>query len=190
MEDPSWRVTTTTDATNAWFRLQVSRDLTAELAWQKLVDALTDRYACMEQLDPSSGYARSAPIVRRFRGPDGEFRIRTRVLSAIAARQPLVYKVKIQCDRQDRDGDWQSWNRPFKEDGSLLEELQSRLGFAGPASGRPAVVADEPLSEFPSSASGGDVTPAAAHASHAFCGACGARLEPGAHFCSACGKAQ
>jgi hypothetical protein len=186
VEDPSWRLTTTTDATNAWLRVQVNPDLPADHAWQKLVDALTDRYAGLEQLDASSGYVRTAPAVRRFKGPDGDFKIRTRFVSAIASKQPLVFKLKIECERSEREGDWQSFSRPFKEDGTLLEELASRLGLG--AASKPAAPATPP-SPFPPVTSGTDAAPGS-QAAPAFCGACGGRLAPEARFCHACGKAQ
>lgn len=171
MEDPSWRATTTTDATNAWLRVQVNADMGLDAAWQRIVDALTERYGALEQLDPISGYLRTAATVRRFRGPDGEFKIRTRLVGVVASRQPLVLKLKLECDRSERDGDWQAWTRPFKEDASLIEELQNRLG-AGIGARRfvaPAVTAPAPA-----------VT----------CQGCGEKLPANARFCPSCGRAQ
>lgn len=184
VEDPSWRATTTTDATNAWLRVQVNPDLAPDRVWQKLVDAVTDRYAGVEQLDPLSGYLRSAPAVRRFRGPDGDFKIRTRFLSAIASKEPFVIKVKIECERSEREGDWQPHARPFKEDATLLEEIQSRVGL-----GASAPAARMPSVPYPPVTPGLESAPGSRGAP-AFCGACGARIPADARFCPACGKAQ
>lgn len=170
VEDPSWRATTASDAANAWVRLSCSADLPPDQVWQKLVDALTDRFASLEQIDATSGYLRTAPFQRRFRGPDGDFKIRTRVVSALASRQPLVYKLKIECERAENEGDWQAWNRPFKEDAALLEELQGRLASGAPVRGRGMTSSSAPATIF--------------------CPACGARIPASTRFCPDCGKQQ
>ncbi|HZU99915.1 MAG TPA: zinc-ribbon domain-containing protein [Planctomycetota bacterium] len=177
MEDASWRATTTSEAANAWLRIQ--SDLTPDQGWQKLVDALTERYGCLEQLDATSGYARTAPLIRSFKSPEGDFKIRTRVVTAVASQRPFVYKLKIECDRSEREGEWVAWGRPFKEDAQLVEELQSRLGRA------PAARA----LTFPTTGAEEDLAPGSRGAG-VFCTGCGAKISRDARFCPACGKAQ
>jgi hypothetical protein len=129
MEDEAWRVTTTSEATNSWLRLQIDSSLDSDAVWQKLIDSVTSRYANLEQLDVESGYIKTAPEMRRFQGSSGSYEVRTRFVCAMSSRKPLIYKVKIEADISDRGGRWALYDRVFKEDASLLEELQSRLGI-------------------------------------------------------------
>jgi len=128
-EDEAWKVTTTSEATNNWLRIQVDSRLAETDVWQKLVDSVTSRYTSLEQLDNLSGYMRTIYQIRRFRGPRAEFRVRTRFLCAIASKMPLVYKFRIEAEVSDPRGDWLPYTRVFKEDAALIEELQNRLGL-------------------------------------------------------------
>ena len=128
-EDESWRVTTTSEATNAWIRIQVESSLTPDVVWQKVVDSVTGRYSSLEQLDAASGYLRSIQTVRKFRGPRGDYRIRTRFVCSISSKTPLVYKLRIESEISDTQVDWVPFGRVFKEDAALIEELQGRLGI-------------------------------------------------------------
>lgn len=128
-EDESWRVTTTSEATNNWIRIQIESSLTPDAVWQKVVDSVTGRYTSLEQLDSASGYLRSIPTVRKFRGPRGDFRIRTRFVCSISSKAPLVYKIRIESDFTDNLVDWTPFSRVFKDDAALIEELQGRLGI-------------------------------------------------------------
>lgn len=129
MEDEAWKVTTTSEATNNWMRVQVDDSIATDDVWQKLIDSVTSRYASLEQLDSSSGYVRTVAEIRRFRGPKGTYRVRTQFLCSMSSREPLIYKFKIQADVTDRSGDWVPYERVFKEDASLIEELRDRLGM-------------------------------------------------------------
>jgi hypothetical protein len=129
--DESYTQTTTTDATNRWLRIQVPDSVKQDEVWQKLVDAVTGRYSSIEQMDNSSGYLRSASMGRSFKHPSGgDFSIRTQFLGAVSSRSPIVYKVKIVSERSTPDGNWVPFDRVFKEDAELLDELQTRLGVA------------------------------------------------------------
>lgn len=134
--DESYSETTTTEATNRWVRIQVGDSMKQDDVWQKLVDSVTGRYSSIEQMDNASGYLRSVPISRSFKNPTtGDFSIRTQFLGAISSRSPLVYKVKILAERSTADGRWVPFDRVFKGDSELLDELQTRLGpVAGHAS--------------------------------------------------------
>lgn len=127
-EDEAWRVTTTSEATNNWMRVQVDARIAESDVWQKLVDSVTTRYTSLEQLDNSSGYLRTIYQVRRFHGLKEEFRIRTRFLCSIASKKPLVYKFRIESEQSSPRGDWEPYSRVFKEDAAMIEELQNRLG--------------------------------------------------------------
>lgn len=127
-EDEAYRATTTSEATNQWLRVQVSTGLSEAAVWQKLVDSVTGRYTSLEQLDNSSGYMRSVYTVRKFKGRDADYSVRSRLIGSISSRDPLVYKVKIESESFER-GDWVPYQRVFKEDAQLIEEIQQRLGI-------------------------------------------------------------
>jgi len=128
-EDESYGVTTTTDATNRWLKIEIAPNITQAEAWQKIVDAVTERYAVIEQMDSSSGYLRSVPTSRTFKHPVyGTRTIRTQFVGDIASSNPLVYKMQISSQISTPDGGWTPFDRVFKEDAQMVEELQSRLG--------------------------------------------------------------
>jgi hypothetical protein len=128
--DPAYRETTVTEANNKWLRIQVSPDVKPDSVWQKMIDTVTGRYVNLEQLDNASGYLRSVSVSKTYKHPvRGAFSIRTQFLAAIAQKEPLVYKVRIQSDISEAPGQWSPYDRVFTEDAQMLEELQSRLGL-------------------------------------------------------------
>jgi hypothetical protein len=130
-QDDSYTQTTTTEATNRWVRVQVADTMKQDDVWQKIVDSVTSRYSSIEQMDNASGYLRSVPISRTFRHPtNGDFSIRTQFLGAVSSRSPLVYKIKIVAERSTSDGHWVPFDRVFKGDAELMDEIQTRLGTA------------------------------------------------------------
>jgi len=127
--DDAYSQTTTTEATNRWVRVQAAESMKQDDAWQKIVDSVTGRYSSIEQMDNSSGYLRSVPITRAFKHPIyGEYRIRTQFLGAVSSRSPLIYKMKIVAEQSTANGQWIPYERVFKEDAQLLDEMQTRLG--------------------------------------------------------------
>lgn len=129
MEDEAWKVTTTSEATNNWLRVQIDPTIQSDDVWQKLIDSVTTRYASLEQLDSDSGYVRTVSERRRFTGPRGEYAVRNRFLCSMSSRDPLIYKFKVQSEITDRRGDWTPYERVFTEDAALIEELRDRLGI-------------------------------------------------------------
>jgi hypothetical protein len=128
-QDSSWNETATTAANNTWLRIQISPDLQSEAMWQKLIDTVTNRYSSIEQMDVASGYLRSVMVIKTYHHPmGGDFRIRTQFTGAVASKEPLIYKVKIVSERSDAPGQWQPFERVFKEDAQMVDELQTRLG--------------------------------------------------------------
>jgi len=139
------QVTTTSEAANNWLRVQVEPSLAPDVVWQKLVDSVTGCYPSLEMVDATSGYMRSVYNMRRFgdQGSGNEFIVRTRFICSISSKSPLVYKLKIESEwsgpaQIKRGGlfapdqiiqqDWTPYDRVFKSDAQLVEELQSRLG--------------------------------------------------------------
>jgi hypothetical protein len=132
--DDAYSQTTTTEATNRWVRVETPQSMKQDDAWQKIVDSVTGRYSSIEQMDTSSGYIRSVPIIRTFKHPIyGEYRIRTQFVGAVSSRAPLTYKMKIMAEQSTANGQWIPYDRVFKEDAQLLDEMQSRLGRASEA---------------------------------------------------------
>ena len=127
-EDEAYKVTTTSDADNAWLRVQVDPSLTPDVVWQKVVDSVTSRFPSLEMLDAASGYMRSVYVTQKFTGPDGDYQVRTRFICSISSKTPLVYKLKIESEMSAGHQDWAPYDRVFKPDAQLIEELQGRLG--------------------------------------------------------------
>jgi len=124
--------TTTSNATNTWLRVQINPAITADNAWQRIVDIVTTYYDSLEQLDVLSGYIRSTPRERRwdFGDPRGPFFVRTQFLGSISSKEPLVYKFKLKAEsRWGNTLDWLEYDRVFKRDAELIEELTNRLGI-------------------------------------------------------------
>jgi hypothetical protein len=189
MADESWRATTTSEATNSWLRIQINPTLQPDAVWQKIVDSITNRYSSIEQTDVQSGYLRSTAMVRRFPSPHGEFRIRTRFLCSISSREPLVYKLKVEADRADHGDEWGPYSRIFKEDATLIEELQNRLGLnnaKAPSTSAEASTKPKTDEKAAANANGSPDPSTVWPPTEAAC-ACGARVRADAKFCSQCG---
>jgi len=129
-KDAALEVTTTSDAANNWLRVQVDPTLAPDVAWQKLVDSVTGCYPSLEMIDSASGYVRSVYTIRTFGKPGspGAFIVRTRFICSISSKSPLVYKLKIDSEWSTPQQDWAPYDRVFKQDAQLVEELQNRLG--------------------------------------------------------------
>ena len=126
--DDAWQATRPSEASNRWLRVQVNPRYKSQEMWQILVDAVTSRYANIDTMDNTSMYLKAIPVVKRFRHPErGEVMIRTQFYGAINSTDPLVYKVKLDSEYSDRTGQWVPYNRVFKEDADLVEEIQNRL---------------------------------------------------------------
>ncbi|MCI5141263.1 MAG: PEGA domain-containing protein [Candidatus Electrothrix sp. ATG1] len=138
--DPSYGVTSGSQATNKWLRIPTNKDLEPSDLWQKIVDSVTSNYDSLEQVDSESGYMRSIYKTQTFEMGGGEtLIIRTQFICAVADRSPLVYKVKISSQKFEsatagiRDLDnipemmWKPHNRVFKTDKDMLEEMLHRL---------------------------------------------------------------
>jgi hypothetical protein len=130
-EDEAYKATSTSDAANNWLRVQVEPSLTPDVVWQKLVDSVTGRYSSLEMIDAASGYMRSVYTIKKFKGPRGEFWVRTRFICSISSKTPLVYKMKIESETATEAAssqeDWSPYDRVFKDDAQLIEEIQGRL---------------------------------------------------------------
>ena len=134
-DDPSFAVTTDSEATNKWLRIPTNEAIGASDLWQKIVDSVTTNYDSIEQVDSESGYMRSTYKIQTFKSSQGILRIRTQFICAVADRTPLVYKVKIVSQKCEsirdidtiREDQWKPHNRIFKSDKDMLEELLNRL---------------------------------------------------------------
>ena len=127
--DEAWVATKVSSAANNWQKIPINPRYTKEQMWQRLVNLVTSRYSNIEIMDPSSGYIRVMPLIRTFRHPvRGEFYVRTKFLSAIDTLEPLVIKVRIDSDISHRSGQWDPYDRVFREDADLVEEISNVLG--------------------------------------------------------------
>lgn len=124
-EDEAYKVTTMSDAGNNWLRVPVDPSLPPDVVWQKIVDSVTSSYPSLEMIDAVSGYMRSVYSIRRFKGPNGDIQVRTRFICSISSKTPLVYKIKIESEMSVPHQNWASYDRVFKEDAQLIEEIQA-----------------------------------------------------------------
>ena len=127
-DDESFRRTTTHDAANKWLKIQCDSQLQEGDVWQKIVDAVTTRFVHVEQLEPSSGYLRTMQQIHNFQGPNTRYFVRTRLIGSLAGRNPLTYRFRIESEKSTDRTNWKPYDRIFKEDALLIEELQQRLG--------------------------------------------------------------
>jgi len=127
-QSQAWVATSPSDATNSWLRVRVNPGFSSEHVWRRMVDAVTAGYVELEQFNFESGYLRSVYKTRRFPSPKGEFLIRNRFVAAITSQEPLVYKLKVASEWAYPGGKWLPYNRIFKEDAAMVEEIRSQFG--------------------------------------------------------------
>jgi hypothetical protein len=127
--DPVWAETTESEAANRWLRIHVAEEYDEPEMWKRIVDSVTTRYSVIEQMDPDSGYILSAAETRRFQRTGEMIAIRTKIVGAVSSEQPLIYRIKIVADWSKNGGPWMQYDRVFKDDAELVEELHSRLSI-------------------------------------------------------------
>ncbi len=125
----AWAATAPSAATNQWLQIRVNPEFSSEHVWRRMVDSATARYLEIEQLNFESGYLRSIYVARKFPSPKGEFYVRTRFIAAIASQNPLMYKIKVTSEWAFPGGGWNPYNRIFKEDLAMVEDIRSRFGM-------------------------------------------------------------
>ena len=106
------------------------QSISKEECWQKIIDSATTAYDILEQMDPNSGYFRSALQERRWDlgGSLGVYYVRTQLIGSISSTDPLIFKFKIKAEsRWGRSRDWDPYERVFRKDAELIEELVNRL---------------------------------------------------------------
>jgi len=132
-ENPAWKVTSESEATNRWLRIAIDPRIPYLSAWQRIIDSVTSVYDSLEQLDQQSGYLRSSSQIREFpKGPDGPFLVRTQFIGSISSQEPLTYKIKLVAQTRGKHESSESWaefDRVFAQDAQLVEELQNRMGI-------------------------------------------------------------
>ena len=132
-DNPAWRATAESEATNKWLRIPIDPSIPYDGAWQRIIDSVTSVYDSLEQLDQLSGYVRSTPQLREFPGgPDGSFLVRTQFIGSVSSREPLTYKIKLVAQtrgKNDVADVWDDFGRVFAKDARLVEELQNRMGL-------------------------------------------------------------
>lgn len=124
----AWVATAPSDATNNWLRVRVNPGFSSEHVWRRMVDSVTAGYVELEQFNFESGYLRSVFKSKKFPSPKGEFLIRNRFIAAIASQDPLVYKIKVTSEWAYPGGKWLPYNRIFKEEAAMVEEIRSQFG--------------------------------------------------------------
>lgn len=129
LASPMWQATFVSPATNEWLRLIVDPGVNESEIWQRMVDATTKRFPELEEFDYNSGYIKSAVKIKRYDTPRGEFRLRSRFIAALADENPLTYKIKLVSEWTDKGVEWYPYNRVFREDALLIDELVDRFSM-------------------------------------------------------------
>lgn len=125
--DDAWAATTTSEATNRWLRIHVNPAFKSEDMWRRIVDSVMTRYSTIEQMDPVSGHIRSAAEIQRFQRSGDLFLVRTQIVGTISSDEPLVYRLKIISESSADGIRWSPYDRIFRADAQLIEDLQNRL---------------------------------------------------------------
>jgi hypothetical protein len=115
---------------NTWVNMQVSSQFTPEQTWQKVVDAATNRYGAVQQMNETAGYLRSEWFSKTFPHPTHtNMTVRTQLVTNIVSRDPLVYEVMIRSELgySDAPEKWEPYPRVYKEDEQLVKDLLNRL---------------------------------------------------------------
>lgn len=133
-EDPAFKATAFSEATNTWRRIAIDKNFTVEEIWQRVIDSVTSVYDGLEQLDNSSGYLRSVKKTRAFGSGNKRFFIRTQFIGSFTGTSPVSYKYKIRSEtklERASNESWEPYDRVFKNDAELSEELDTRLRVKG-----------------------------------------------------------
>jgi hypothetical protein len=89
------------------------------------------------QTDPDSGYIKTVSKVKTCAaGPNGPYMVRTSLVCNMSSRAPLIYKFKIIAEtklKSEGSESWDKYDRVFKADAALIQELQGRLSLKGEA---------------------------------------------------------
>ncbi len=127
-KDDAWDSSSTTDMANR--DIDVKTSLTEDEAWKLLSRVVTDRFDVIEVTDKTTGYMRTAWVVKKFKAAT----VRTRLIIKAGSDKTLSYKVKLVSEigapdassRQDED--FREWDRLLRGFENVVPELQSRLG--------------------------------------------------------------
>jgi hypothetical protein len=127
-ESPLWAATENSSAANQWMQLIVNQEISASDMWQRVVDAVTKRFSELKEYDYNSGYLVTMPKIKKYITRRGVFLLRTKFLATVMERNPLTYRLKIESDWSDVQGNtWHPYPRVFKEDAALVKELMARF---------------------------------------------------------------
>ena len=92
-ENPAWKRTSESQATNKWLRIAIDPRIPYPSAWQRIIDSVTPVYDSLEQLDQQSGYLRSTPQIREF--PGGGLPTICKVSSTGSGHPPLRMRIWV-----------------------------------------------------------------------------------------------
>ena len=137
-EDPSFRDTSASRATNTWLQIQTNPEFDPGEIWQKVVSMVTSKYDTIDVMDVASGYIRTPAQSRVYRAQTKAmpWSIRTQYFCSIQSRLPLIYKIKVKSEiaepyyesqfEQHRNR-WKPYDLVFRNDAELIEEMYETL---------------------------------------------------------------
>jgi len=128
--DPAWDDTSESPFTNQWQQISISPDYNKQTMWPLLVQTVTEHYSGIQVMDAQSCYISSLPRVKSYTSSSGaQCYLRTYMIGSIFTSSPLIYQVKIVAERSDGGDNWVPWQRVYRQDKELVEEIQQRLGI-------------------------------------------------------------
>lgn len=137
-EDPSFRDTSASRATNTWLQIQTNPEFDPGEVWQKVVSMVTSKYDTIEVMDVASGYIRTSAQSRVYRAQTKAlpWSIRTQYFCSIQSKSPLVYKIKVKSEisepyfesrSEQHRNRWEHYDLVFRNDAELIEEMYETL---------------------------------------------------------------
>ena len=137
-DDPSFRETSSSRATNTWLQIQTNPEFDPGEVWQKVVSMVTSKYDTIEVMDVASGYIRTSPQTRVYHAQTRAkpWSIRTQYFCSIQSKTPLVYKIKVKSEiaepyyesrREQHRNRWDYYELVFRNDAELIEEMYEAL---------------------------------------------------------------
>jgi len=125
------RQTVTQMATNVWLTIK-GQNITYEEAWQKIVSTIGEKYE-IEVLESDAGYLRTAWRSRSFLIKYGlmkeekkQVQFRSRIVVRCISKQETTFKIQV-ATQQNVGGSWQDFDRIFKDDLTLVQEIRALL---------------------------------------------------------------
>jgi len=124
--DEAYNSSMVTDQANK--DIDLKTNLHEDEAWKLISRIVTNYFDVIEVTDKSTGYLRTAWVVKKFNGGT----VRTRLIIKTGTASPLSYKIKLsseisESDAGTSDESFKPWSRVMRSYDGLISEMQNRL---------------------------------------------------------------